>query len=290
MQSRSWILIFGLAMCCAPLMMAQSSREPADTTNPFLDNPFREVGGRTPYVHVGGGFATWSLDGAADIANSTVVGATLGFEQTRRIPNHNILQHRSNGLFVQHATEGTRAADGFSMKGWRFGSVASTSYAYAFSETGSSGLYFTVASAPLSWTILTPGTANSMGLAGAEALNRFSDGLRFGEASTASIGVRVADPVSITASAEWALVYERHLFWYWAGSSIIEGVADGVATWFVREIGKNAPGAMPVMHFLIRNGIAAGFKALRVSQMNWPFDSAPPLSMITYQVGVQVHF
>ena len=78
--------------------------------------------------------------------------------------------------------------------------------------------------------------------------------------------------------------------WKWAGSAVIEGVADGLASWFVRAVGKNSPGALPIMHFILRNGVAMGFKALRSSKMNWPFTSAPPLNFMTYSIGVNVVF
>ncbi len=251
------------------------------TKKPFamqLDSAFAE---RTPFTEIQGGLSTWTLDQGPSLAGSMIVGAEFGFETTKRLEGTAIARSQSNGLYVRHAVAGDVGQNDGTMSGWRFGFTDATSYGYTFSEDTKAGVYLSVGSSPLSWYALQPS---------ADQLPRFGDGLRFGEASTAAIGVRIAEPVSITASAEWALVYERHLFWYWAGSSIIEGAADGVAAWFVREIGKHAPAALPVMHFLVRNGIAAGFKALRSSDMNWPFGSAPGLSMITYSVGVRVHF
>ena len=275
--------VLTLVVSCLMLMHAvmATAQDSVRTRKPFAmqwDSVFTE---RTPFTEIQGGLSSWSLDQGPSLAGSMVVGAEFGFESTKLLDGTSVARSQSNGLYVRHAIAGDLGTNEGTVSGWRFGFTDATSYGYTFGDNTKAGVYLSVGSSPLSWYAIQPS---------ADQLQRFTDGLRFGEASSAAINVRVAEPVSITASAEWALVYERHLFWYWAGSSIIEGAADGVAAWFVREIGKHAPAAMPVMHFLVRNGIAAGFKALRASEMNWPFNSAPALSMITYSVGVRVHF
>ncbi|MCX6139269.1 MAG: hypothetical protein NTX15_00280 [Candidatus Kapabacteria bacterium] len=117
-----------------------------------------------------------------------------------------------------------------------------------------------------------------------------SHALRFGEAMRPSLSWRIAEPISLRVGYEWSQVYPRHMFWYWALSQTIEGIADAAATYLAREIGKSSPAAMPIMYFLLKNGVAAGFKALRMNQMNWPFTTVAPLNIYTWNVGVAVHF
>ncbi len=233
-----------------------------------------------------------TLENTTDIENSLTVGVVLGFEGTRRVQNSNILRTQTNGLFVIHHAEQEASSETYSITAWRFGFSTGESYGYGFSEESNAGLYLGSEKAPLTWSSITISSTPD-GIAdpqGAERLQRFPDALRFGESSTASVGVRVIDAVSVSAGFEWSQTYERHLFWKWAGSAIIEGVADGAASWFVRAIGKNSPAAMPIMHFILRNGVALGFKALRQDQMNWPFTSAAPLNFQTYTIGVNVVF
>jgi len=118
----------------------------------------------------------------------------------------------------------------------------------------------------------------------------FGDGIRFGEHSRAAIDYRVAEPISIRAGVDWQQIYVRHMFWYWGVSQVISGIADGAAAWFVNEIGRNSPKMKPIMHFILRNGVAMGFKALRKDQMNWPFNTEAPLNVITYNIAVGIHF
>ena len=245
----------------------------------------------TPFIQPLFGQSMWTLENSADIEASLAFGAIMGFEKTKRVKNaEDILHHNANGLYVMFHTAGEDKPETFAVSSWRFGFTAEDSYGYAFNETDNTGFYLSSAKAPLSWYSVSIDGEGNESLAGYSQLNRFPDGLRFGEAATASIGVRVSDPVTVTAGFEWALVYERHIFWYWAGSAVIEGVADGLASWFVREVGVSSPAALPIMHFILRNGVAMGFKALRQNEMNWPITSAAPLNVITYSLGVNVHF
>ncbi len=244
----------------------------------------------TPYFQPVFGQSMISLENAADIENGLTFGAILGFEGTRRVAGGDILRHQSNGLYLYYMMEGEDKPETFSVSSFRFGFTSEESYGYGFQDTGNEGFYLSAAKAPLSWYSVNVKDENTAALAGAAGIERFPGSLRFGESATAGIGVRVSDPITINAGFEWAQVYERHIFWYWAGSALIEGVADGLANWFVREVGKNSPVALPIMHFILRNGVAMGFKALRQDQMNWPISSAAPMNIMTYSIGVNVHF
>ena len=244
---------------------------------------------KSPFFQPIVGQSMWSHEGTADIENSIAVGAILGFDNVRQVGDSDILRHQSNGLYVTYHMAGEQKPETFSIESWRFGFVSEESYGYAFGDDGVSGFYLTASKAPLSWYSVSVGDGQES-LEGFDRLNRYPGSLRFGEAATASLGVRVADPISINAGFEWALAYERHIFWYWAGSAIIEGIADGLASWFVREVGQSSPVALPIMHFILRNGVAMGFKALRQNEMNWPIGSAAPLNIMTYSIGVNVHF
>jgi hypothetical protein len=96
---------------------------------------------------------------------------------------------------------------------------------------------------------------------------------------------------TVNAAYTWDQVYPRHLFWKWAGTSVIEGIASGLVDAFVKAIGNSSPKAVPVMNFVLRNGLAYGFKSLRKSNMTWPFGAdTPPLNIETFSVGATVSF
>jgi hypothetical protein len=130
----------------------------------------------------------------------------------------------------------------------------------------------------------------SMAVTDTQHVVDFGRAMRFGERSTAGVQLQLSSAFSIDVNADWSLLYPRHMFLQWATSHIIEGVADGVVAALVTRVGLKSPAALPILHFLLRNGVAAGFKLLRTRDMTWPFDSAPALSVITYRVGFGMAF
>ena len=282
------VLVALLMVACTTTMFAQDAEADSSASNDAFD---MSMGFTTsqPFFRPLGGITSWSLQDASDIENSITFGAVLGFESTKNIPNSSIAKNQANGLYVTYHSAGDVNDATYALQAWRFGFSSSESYGYRFSNDGEAGIYLGSTKAPLSWySVSVEGVpTNPSGLA---AISRFPDALRFGEAATANVDIRVAGPVSVNLGYEWAQVYERHLFWYWGLSSIIEGLADGAAGWFTRSIGKSSPAALPVMHFILRNAIAMGFKALRMEQMNWPFTTVAPLNIQTINLGVNVVF
>lgn len=118
----------------------------------------------------------------------------------------------------------------------------------------------------------------------------FGSAIRFGEKSTAGINVKLARNIGIDVEGTWELMYPRHLFLQWATSHILEGAADIAAMAFVRSVIRSSPELAPIVYFLIRNGVAAGFKALRSRQMTWPFNSDAPASVVGFRAGVTFAF
>ena len=234
----------------------------ADPDDPMSEDPGTPMSmtftADRPFFRALGGVSNWSLTNASDIEASTTFGVILGFEGTKTVRSSSIAHTNANGLYVTYHTAGTATSSTYALEAWRFGFNTQESYGYKFSDDGNAGLYLGSTKAPLSWySVSVDGVPTEP--TGLAAINRFPDALRFGEAATANVDVRVADAISVNVGYEWAQVYERHLFWYWGLSSLIEGVADGAAGWFVKSIGKNSPAALPIMHFIIRNGIAMGF-------------------------------
>jgi hypothetical protein len=44
------------------------------------------------------------------------------------------------------------------------------------------------------------------------------------------------------------------------------------------------------MNFVLRNAIAYGFKTLRKNSMNWPFETAAPMNITGWNLGVSLNF
>jgi hypothetical protein len=123
-----------------------------------------------------------------------------------------------------------------------------------------------------------------------QRVDDFGSAIRFGEKSTAGINVKVARNIGIDVEGTWELMYPRHLVLQWATSQLIESLGDVAAMAFIRSVLQSSPDLAPVVYFIIRNGVAAGFKALRSRQMTWPFSSDAPASVVGFRAGVTFAF
>jgi hypothetical protein len=96
--------------------------------------------------------------------------------------------------------------------------------------------------------------------------------------------------IVLEAGYERAIVFERHLFWKWAGSGIIELAANGLLDVFIKEVFKSSPAAGPIVFFVLKSALGYGLYELRQDKMNWPFPSAPPIAFDNIKFGVTFVF
>lgn len=118
----------------------------------------------------------------------------------------------------------------------------------------------------------------------------FNEAFRFGKQTEAGVLVQFTKNSGISLGYEYSVIFPRHLFWYWAGSEIIESIAQGAVDNFVRKIEKSSPTAAPIVSFLLKNGISYGMYELRKKNMNWPFNTAPAMSYSGFKLGVNLAF
>ena len=125
---------------------------------------------------------------------------------------------------------------------------------------------------------------------GGAVLAPFNEAFRFGKQQEAGVLVQFTKNSGITLGYEFSVVYPRHLFWYWAGSEIIESIGQGSVDKFVRAIAKSSPNAASIVSFILKNGLAYGMYELRKKNMNWPFNTAPAMSYSAFKVGFNLAF
>lgn len=123
-----------------------------------------------------------------------------------------------------------------------------------------------------------------------ETLNLYDENFRFGTSGVGGVGVKVIDNLMLNASYERSIIFQRHLFWKWAGSAIIESAAQGLLDKFVDEIFESSPYAGPIVSFVLKNALTYGVYELRKDKMNWPFKSEPPLTYDQFKFGLTFVF
>ncbi|MDD3125825.1 MAG: hypothetical protein PHV24_08425 [Candidatus Kapabacteria bacterium] len=121
-------------------------------------------------------------------------------------------------------------------------------------------------------------------------LESFASGTRFGRSFSAGAEIRFWNTLGVSCAYEQEQIFERHKFWYWTVSEIIESAATGVVSSFIDDIAGRSKVAGPIINFIVQNGISYGFYELRKKKMNWPFETAAPIYMDKFTLGVSLTF
>jgi len=175
---------------------------------------------------------------------------------------------------------------------WRFGAGWSSGYGYKLGENSSIVPYY---SYTLNWSNIDFPNSEELTLSlvpdpDIEKLNLYDESFRFGTSSEGGVRVMVIENLMVEAGYERSIVFQRHLFWKWAGSALIEAAAQGLLDGFINKIFKSSPDAGPIVNFLLKNALAYGIYELRQDKMNWPFPSEAPIAYDQFKFGVTVVF
>lgn len=164
---------------------------------------------------------------------------------------------------------------------WRFGFGRASGYGYQLGQSAIIPYY----AYSLDWSRIefkeAPADPDEF-----NKVNMYHESFRFGTSSEGGIRINIIPQITVEAGYERSAVFQRHLFWKWAGSALLEACGQWAVDSFVREIMKSTPGAVPVVNFLLKNALSFGVYELRKEKMNWPFKSEAPVSYDQFKFGV----
>jgi len=201
--------------------------------------------------------------------------------------NYLYLSNESNSLAGKEAV-GTEIESDM----WRFGFGNSSGYGYKLGENSAIIPYYSYS---LNWSNIDFPNTDELRLIlvpdpDIEKLNLYDESYRFGTSGEGGVRVKLIENLMIDAGYERSIVFQRHLFWKWAGSALIEAAAQGLLDGFINNIFKSSPAAGPVVNFLLKNALAYGIYELRQDQMNWPFPSEAPIAYDQFKFGMTFVF
>jgi len=273
------------------LIFAQGGRRKNRAKNDTID-----VSVKKPFLDVYYGNAQLSRQGmSGEISNTDIYGIAIGVkkEKEHKESDEVIIQDKngisltlgsaqdlqqSDSLFQGVSLTNTNALDF-----WSLGFINGMGYGY---QWGSSTLMLTVED-NTSWTSINPRTYSLMqGPADWQNIMDFDGTMRLSSSMTSSLEFRVSNTVSLTGGYTWNQVMPRHLFWYWMGSEIIEGLAGNAVDRLIENFTEMSPKSQPVMHFVLKSAVLYGMKEMRRKYMNWPFETASPLNITYWNIGV----
>lgn len=273
--------------------------ETDDWENWVADHGFRKS---RPAMSLQYGLANMSrTDLQSQFVDPNLLELKLGYIKNRDawgtdyIIRHNYkfiyLSNESNKLAGKEAT-GTEIESDM----WRFGAGWSSGYGYKLGENSAIIPYY---SYTLNWSNINFKYPNILTIdpivlfsydKDRDVLNLYDESFRFGTSTEGGVRVKIIENLMLDAGYERSIVFQRHLYWKWAGSALIEVAAQGLLDSFINEVFKSSPAAGPVVNFLLKNALAYGIYELRQDEMNWPFGGEAPIAHDQFKFGVTVVF
>lgn len=171
---------------------------------------------------------------------------------------------------------------------WRVGLIKSNGYGYALGKT-SIILYN---SSGVMWARPEVHRPNILTFAAVppNRLDDINNSTRFGTSSEGGIRFEAGKVITLEAGYERSIIFPRHLFAKWIGSTIIEDVTQSFVNRFVDEIFDSSPNVAPVVNFVLKNAVSYGIYELRQHKMNWPFTTEPGIGYDQFKFGVTFVF
>lgn len=273
------------------LIFAQGGRRKYRAKNDTID-----VSVKKPFLDVYYGNAQLSRQGmSGEISNTDIYGIAIGVkkEKEHKESDEVIIQDKNGISLTLGSAQTLQQSDSLyqgvpltntnALDFWSLGFINGMGYGY---QWGSSTLMLTVED-NTSWTSINPRTYSLMqGSADWQNIMDFDGTMRLSSSMTSSLEFRVSNTVSLTGGYTWNQVMPRHLFWYWMGSEIIEGLAGNAVDRLIENFTEMSPKSQPVMHFVLKSAVLYGMKEMRRKYMNWPFETVSPLNITYWNIGV----
>lgn len=168
---------------------------------------------------------------------------------------------------------------------WRFGSGWSSGFGYKIGNVSIIPYY----SYSLDWSRLELLNSPAPQLEKAK-LDLFNESIRFGTSGEGGVRIKLLDYLTLEAGYERSIIFQRHLFWKWSGSAILEAIGQWAVDEFVDEVMESSPMAVPVVNFLLKNGLSYAVYELRQTKMNWPFSGEAPQAHDQFKFGITFTF
>lgn len=205
-----------------------------------------------------------------------------------------IIKHNYKFLYVSNESNELSGKDPvgteIEIDMWRFGFGKSSGYGYKLGESAAIIPYY---SYTMNWSRIDFTYPNILTFApdpDLDVLNLYDESFRFGTSSEGGVSFKIIDNLMLDAGYERSIVFQRHLFWKWAGSTVIESAAQAMLDGFISKIFESSPAAGPIVNFVLKNALAYGIYELRKDKMNWPFNSEAPIAYDQFKFGMTLVF
>jgi len=279
-----------LVLCLPSLATAQLGRWNTEDSESTFEEMFRE-GNFRPFIEVNYGVSKPKFHGlTSEFASLGLVELKLGYAEvdTLRKKLVSLDQYYAFGSSFSedvHPFGGSDEGE-VNSKLARFGLGNRLGYGYGGRLLGLE-MYNQNS---INWTRVTPLGYENMAPDAQAVFDRYEDSYRFGQLMEAGLKVRVFRSFSVSASAEGAVIFPRHVFWPWLGSATIYSGMQGALQYFSEQIIEVSPVFGPMIHFVLKTGVSLGYYMMLREDMAWPFEYETPVTVESLKIGATVTF
>ena len=142
----------------------------------------------------------------------------------------------------------------------------------------------------LNWTKILPVDYDMMGPEAQAIFDRYEDKFRFGQLMEAGVKLQLFRSLAVSAGAEGAVIFPRHVFWPWLGSAMIYSGVQGGLQFFSEAITESSPVIGPILFFVLKTGASLGYYMLLRDDEYWPFGYERPLTVESFKLGASITF
>ena len=101
--------------------------------------------------------------------------------------------------------------------------------------------------------------------------------------------MRLSSLITVAASYETAVILPYHKFWKQFGSFFIETFAQtGIDFLTEGVLVENIPKLVPIIYFILKNGLSYYMYTLKQEEMNWPFETVSPLTLESLKFSIKI--
>jgi hypothetical protein len=172
-------------------------------------------------------------------------------------------------------------ANGITTDNWRFGIGYRNGYGYEFGSLSKVILYH---ASSLVWSTVdfesSPQNQNDL-----KTINKYDEITRFGQSFEGGAIYSLTDIVNITAGVENQVIFPRHNFGQWLVPLFGELIIQRTIDFFGDELLQSNKDSYPVLNAALKYTISYILFTLKRNNMNWPFESAPPMTYSNYKIG-----
>lgn len=244
-----------------------------------------------PAISLNYGFSKMGIDKmATSFAPVNAAEIRLGYFTERKKHNSEyVVKYKYNYFTFSNTsnelTDNTTFKGDVRTKMWQFGFGFEKGYGYKFGCSSILPYY----SYGLNWSRLEL-KDRVRNEADANYIDYFDQSFRFGTMTEGGIRLKPFSNLSLDVAYQREVVMPRLLFWKASASVLIEAIGQWGVDEFIDEVYESSPIAAPIVNFVLKNALSYGIYELRKEKMNWPFETAAPLTYNTFRVGVTFVF